>query len=308
MTLNRPSFVINAFIIIIVCLALPAFSDTVYISPFSSAGQSVWISGNALDIDYTVGDFILKDRGRLYIVLAKQATIQLPAGKFDKLSSVKEGCFVRVCGEQLSSQTIYASLVIVMDETAAFQDQRPNSYFIDDNVWIGDVIWVFAFENKFKLRTNFREYVLIVDSDTRLVNGPKYCTGICSIFPTDRLRVVGSIDDGNTIRAKSITVIDSVDSTTIKRLRSDRRDIITGKVISIPSSFGGKLKLITNYGVRDVIINPGSADLKRLRSILEDKRNGLIVRVHGMWQDRILLADRIDVLETAKSEIYSKTK
>jgi len=307
-TLNRPSFVIPAFMIISVCLALPAFSDTVYISPFSYAGQSVWISGNALDIDYTLGDFILKDRGRLYIVLAKQATVQLPANKFGKLSSVKEGCFVRVCGEQLSSQTIYASLVIVMDETAAFQDQRPNSYFLDDDVWIGDVIWVFAFENKFKLRMNFREYVVLVDSDTPVVNGSTRRTGICSIFPTDRLRVVGSIDDGNTIRAKSITVIDSVDSTTIKRLRSDRRDMITGKVISVPSSFGGKLKLITNYGVRDAIINPRSADLKRLRNIFEDKRSGLTVRVHGIWQGRILLADRVDVLETAKSETYSKAK
>lgn len=66
MTLSRPSFVIPAFIIISVCLALPAFSDTIYISPFSSAGQSVWISGNAFDIDYTLGDFILKDRGRLF--------------------------------------------------------------------------------------------------------------------------------------------------------------------------------------------------------------------------------------------------
>jgi len=306
-TLNRPSFVIPVLMSIGVCLVSPVFSDAVYVSPFCSAGQSVWISGNALDVDYTFGDFILKDRGRLYVVLAKQATVQLPASKFGRLSSVKEGCFVRVFGEQLSSRTIYASLIIVMDETGAFQDQRPNSYFLNENGWLGDVICVFVAENKFKFRISSREYVVIIGPETT-INGFKRRTGIYSISPTDRLRVIGSVEKGNTIKAKSITFIEPVDPTPITRLRSERRDVITGTVASLPSSFGGKLKLITTYGMREAVLNSMSADLKKLSNTFKDNCSNLTVRVYGTWQDRILLADRVEVIEAARSETHSKVK
>jgi len=263
-----------------------------------SMGSDKWATGNAIDIDYAYGDFLLKDKGEMYTIIAEYASVQLPGGRFGRLPDVKQGCYVRVRGEQLSARTIYASLVIVLDEAGAFQDLRPESWLLDQGGLLGCVIWVSAPENRLAFRVDSREYVVIVNSDT-VVTRSMNRTDILSVSTRDRIIVLGAVGDDGRITAQRIAI---VPPESIPQQGRHRRDAITGNLVS---SGGKTLKLRTSYGVRDVEL-ASSADLGRLSDTVRDKEKPALITAHGRWSGRKLVADRIEV--SASTEKASPTK
>ncbi len=252
-----------------------------------SMGSDRWATGNAVDIDYASGDFLLKDKGQMYTIIAESATVQLPGGRFGRIPDVKQGCYVRVRGEQLSARTIYASLVIVLDETGSFQDLRPETWLLDQGGLLGNVIWISAPENRLAFRVDTREYVVIVNSDT-IVTRATYRTDILSISTRDRIIVLGAVGDDARITAERIAV---VTPGSIPQPGRHCQDVVTGSLVS---SGKKSLTLRTLYGVRDVALAP-SADLGRLSDASRDKEKPPLVTAHGRWNGREFAADRIEV-------------
>lgn len=263
-----------------------------------SMGSDKWATGNAIDIDYASGDFLLKDKGQMYTIIAEYASVQLTGGRFGRLPDVKQGCYVRVRGEQLSARTIYASLVIVLDQTGAFQDLRPETWLLDQGGLLGSVIWVSAPENRLAFRVDTREYVVIVSSDT-IVTRSTYRTDILSISTRDKIIVLGAVGDGDRITAERIAI---VPPESIPQPGRHRQDVVTGNLMS---SSGRSLKLRTLYGVRDVEL-ASSADLGRLSDAARDKEKPALITAHGRWNGRKLTADRIEVSTSTEKAPASK--
>lgn len=254
-----------------------------------------------MDLGYESFELVT-DTGAYYAVFADRAVVQLHGGRRGDLGDVSEGALVRVYGERLSSRTIRADEIVVLDASGRFgryRDYRPY-----ERVEIrGYVTRVFARSGEINMRALSENYVVVVQPGT-VIRRYIYVTDIHDISEGDEIRVYGTLTTRTTIKADRIHITSSDrDRRYRDRPRSYRpsasygirEDVLEGTLVtSLDSTWTVVLR--TEFGERTVEV-PRTAQITRDRQTASagNIRKGERVRVRGRWEGDILVAERLEV-------------
>lgn len=267
-------------------------------------------TGSAININRRAEVFDIVDHGDTFTILADRATIQLSGGKFGTVSDIKDNAQVRVTGEQLSSRTVMASTVVLLDGSASIYSSTTRSYRPNDRVeTTGYVTRCSPRFNEIDVRTRSGNYVVIVGTGT-VIRRYIYVTDINDINDGDDLNITGTVDHDGRIMAERIQVTVSNSDERGKypigksyRPRSSDAvpaasgDMIEGTVAYPVSSFDRTLGLNTKYGDRNVDI-PKNAEvfIDRRAASVHDLMKGDRIRATGTWSGSTMIASRVETI------------
>lgn len=286
---------IALLITLCLCLAVPVFAQF----GADDLSYDIRVTGTVTDLNYGIGDFILRERNQSYVVLADAATVQLNGGKFGTLMDLKDHALVRVFGDKLSSRTIYANVIIVLEDTGRYVDLSLSSpkYLVGDEVEIeGIVTHVSVRANDITFHTLAGNFALVPRFDTLITRGG-FRTDIYGVYRGDRIRVTGRLTGRASIDPDRIQIIDSccLAGGPIDRFWNARIDIIMGVVVYVPTRPTWMFTVRTPFGVRSVRL---AAQFSGAMLSIQEIRVGSTVQLTGIWDSRTLVANRFTVLKT----------
>jgi hypothetical protein len=268
-------------------------------------------TGSATNINRRAEVFDIVDHGDTFTILADRATVQLSDGKFGTVSDIKDNAQVRVTGEQLSSRTVMAGAVILLDDTGSIYGSSTQSYQPNDRVeTTGYATRCSPRANEIDVRTRSGNYVVIVGTGT-VIRRYIYATDINDINDGDDLNITGTVDHDGRIVAERIQVTVSKPDERGKypigkgyqprasdAAPAASEDLIEGTVAYPVSSFDRTLGLSTKYGDRKVDV-PKNAEvfIDRRAASIHDLMKGDKIRASGTWSGSTLVASRVETID-----------
>lgn len=272
---------------IVVCaLAAGASADT---------GVRFTEIGAARGIDLRWNEFELASDSAEFRVLASRAVVRFEDGRQGALRDINEGALVRVFGERVSSRSVRADEVMVLDNDARRLDPRPRSYRPDERIEIeGVVTRVLAGDGEIDIRVGDRDFTVILGPGT-VIRRYLYVTDIGEVREGDRLGVYGTVRDTR-ITASRVHLIEAGQQ--YRPLYLERReDVVEGEIVVTTSSFDRTLSLATDFGERKVDVKRGADVTRDGQPVsVHDLRRGELVRASGVWDGGSLVASRVEVI------------
>lgn len=282
-------------------LALSCCPASVFPDPARSIRNDLHLTGVVTELDPGIQEFVLRDRGKSYVVLADYATVQLNGGKFGDLRDLRDGATVRVFGERLSSRTVLASVVIVLEGSGKLGSASliAGGYRTGEEIEvIGTVTHVSVRANDISFRAESGNYVITPTLATIITRCGRR-VGVGDVYVGDTIFVTGILTGPAKISAGGVQVIDPRSGFRAPGGGLGRRyrlDCIGGVVVGATAGLDRKLSILTEFGVRTVDLTAGP-DIRRgaERIALKDLAAGNKVRVHGSWETRTLHATTIEL-------------
>jgi hypothetical protein len=264
----------------------------------------VHLTGNVSDMSLDMGDFVLRDRQTDYLIIADSADVQLMRGNYGTLMDIKDGAVVRVFGERLSSRTVYAKVIIVLENSGRFVDTlNTPTYGAGDSVEIdGVVTHVSIGANTIDFHSRGGSYTINPRLDTIITRGV-YRTDIYGIFRGDRIRVSGRILASGLIDADTVRILDSWPYDAADGFWSARIDVIVGVIVTLPSRPSWAFTVRTPQGIRSVRLAIPNGDRRTTQTTnVDDLKAGATVQLTGVWDAKTLVANRFVVSKTANKD------
>lgn len=266
----------------IVCVCVPAIAE-----------QRFTAVGGVTAINTRWQEFELSTDSADYTVLASYAAVRFQDGSAGEFRDIKQGALVRVYGERMSSRTVRADEVVVLDNDAGRFSARPRSYRPGERVEIEGTV-VRAHPPEIDIRSDGRDFVVVIGAGT-VVRRYLYVTDISEVREGDRVGVYGTVRDSR-IEAERVQLIEP--GAEYHPLYLDRReDVVEGEIVAPASSFDRTLALATPFGERKVDVKRG-ADVARdgVPISVHDLRRGELIRAYGVWDSGTLVASRVEVI------------
>ena len=269
------------------------------------------VTGAARQIDRAAEIFDLTDRDDTFTILADRATVQLSNGKFGTIRDLKDTAQVHVMGDRLSSRTVLASTVIVIDDSGSYGDSAKEGYRSGDRVETdGYVMRVETRASEIDIRTRAGSYVVVVRPDT-VIRRYLYVTDISDVNDGDNIKLTGTVDREGKIVAERIQVSAANSAERgkypvgkgyrppSKSAAPERaKDTIEGTVVYPVSAFDRTLGLDTRYGERKVDVSKDAEVLvKGKAGSVHGIAKGDGIRVVGEWVGSTMVASRLETAD-----------